>query len=68
MTDRLKGLTVAFDKDIREDDAKCIIDAILMIKGVSSVTTSLSGPDDYMNREQVKRDIVKKIYDLAKEI
>ena len=57
MTDRLKGLTVAFEKDIREDDAQCIIDAILMIKGVANVTTSISSVEDYMNREQVRREV-----------
>lgn len=68
MTDRLKGLTVAFESDIRDDDAQCIIDAILMIKGVSGVTTSLSSSEDYMNRQQVRREVVDKIYALAKEI
>jgi len=68
MTDRLKGLTVAFDEDIRADDAQCIIDAILMIKGVSGVTTSISNSEDYMNRLQIRREVVEKIYELAKEI
>lgn len=57
MTDRLKGLTVAFHKDIRDDDAQCIIDAILMIKGVADVTTSIVNPSDYMNRSQLRIDI-----------
>ena len=65
MTDRLKGLVVAFENDIREDDAQCVIDAILMIKGVSGVTTSISGSEDYMNRQQIKREVIDKIYDLA---
>ncbi len=68
MTDRLKGLTVAFDKDIREDDAQCIIDAILLIRGVSGVTTSTSNPEDYMNRQQIIRDIKAKIFDLAQSL
>jgi hypothetical protein len=68
MTDRLKGLTVAFEKDIRDDEAKCVIDAILMIKGVAAVTTSISNSEDYMNRQQIKRDVIDKIYALAKEI
>ena len=68
MTDRLKGLTVAFESDIRDDDAQCIIDAILMIKGVANVTTSISNSEDYMNRQQVKREVVDKLYKLAKEI
>lgn len=68
MTDRLKGLTVAFDRDIRDDDAQCIIDAILMIKGITGVTTSISNSEDYMNRQQVRHEVINKIYALAKEI
>lgn len=68
MTDRLKGLIVAFEKDIREDDAQCIIDAVLMIKGVAGVTTSLSSSDDYINRQQIKQEVVGKIYNLAGNI
>lgn len=68
MTDRLKGLTVAFNKDIRDDDAQSIIDAILMIKGVVDVSTSVSNPDDYMNRMQVKNEILKKVYAVFNEL
>ena len=68
MTDRLKGLTVAFEKDIREDDAKCIVAAISMIKGVASVTASISSAEDWMNRQQVKSEVIKKIYQVVEEI
>ena len=68
MTNRLKGLTVAFEKDIREDDAEGIINAILMIRGIANVTTSLSSSEDYINREQIRREVVSKIYDVAKDI
>lgn len=37
MTDRLNGVFVTFDRDIRDDDAQCIIDAIGFIQGVASV-------------------------------
>lgn len=68
MTDRIKGLTVAFTADIREDDAQCIIDAILMIKGVANVTTSLSSPGDYINRQMVKSIAIEKILKFINEI
>jgi hypothetical protein len=68
MTDRLKGLTVAFTSDIRDDDAKCIIDAILMIKGVECVSTSVANSEDYMNRQQVKREIRDSICKLVDDI
>ncbi len=68
MTDRLKGLVVAFDKDIREDDAECIINAILMIKGVSGVHTSISSSEDYMNRQQIKMEMTGKFYDVINNL
>ena len=68
MTDRLKGVHVAFEKNIREDDAETIINAIRMIKGVADVKTSIANPDDWMNREQVKREIKSKLLDLYESI
>lgn len=37
MTDRHSGYVVALSRDIRDDDAEHIINAIRMIKGVRSV-------------------------------
>lgn len=68
MTDRLKGVTVAFERDIREDDAELIINAIRMIKGVAGVKDIKSTGYDYINREQIRHEIVEKIYAMAKEI
>jgi len=68
MTTRLKGVTVAFESDIHEDDAEWIINAIRMIKGVAGVAEIESSDDDYINREQIRREIRRKIYALAKEI
>lgn len=66
MTDRLKGCVVAFEKDIREDDAEGILNAIRMIKGVADVSTKKSGHDDFINRQQIKVDLQYKILDLFK--
>ncbi len=48
MTDRLKGVLVTFDRDIREDDAKHILKALKMIKGVLKVQPYIAGMEDYM--------------------
>lgn len=37
MTDRIRTLTVTLDRDYRDDDAQAVIDALRMIRGVSSV-------------------------------
>ena len=37
MTDRHSGYVVVLNRDIREDDAEAVINAIRMVKGVLSV-------------------------------
>ena len=64
MTDRFNCLTVVLDKDIREDDAVCIIDAIRMLKRVISVEGHVTDPSDYIAEERAKRELRKKIFDL----
>ena len=61
MTDRLKGLTVAFDRDIREDDAEAIVNAIKMIKGVLDVQPSYATSDDWIVEERVRRELYGKL-------
>jgi len=66
MTDRLKGCTVVFEKDIRDDDAAEILSAIKMVKGVLSVTPDLLVPDDWGCEERARirlgREILELIY------
>lgn len=61
MTDRIKGCWVAFDRDIRVDDAESLLSAIRQLRGVQSVGTHLATPDDYMNRERVRLELEEKI-------
>ncbi len=62
MTDILKGCTVAFDRDIREDDAEAVLNAIRMIKGVLSVSPSLSEPGDWAAGERLRRELGDKLW------
>jgi hypothetical protein len=48
MTDRIKGVLITFEKDIRDDDAQPIIECLKMIKGVSTVKPYVTGMEDYM--------------------
>lgn len=65
MTDRLKGVLVTFKRDIREDDAESIINAIQMVKGVMSVKPVPSNFDTHMAEERVRREIYDKIFKLV---
>ena len=63
MTDRVKGLIVTLDRDIRIDDVEHAVNAVKMIKGVSSVQLSISTPEDHMARARVMSEIRDKLYD-----
>jgi len=66
MTDRFYALTVALEKDTRDDDAERIIHAIKMIKGVLDVKGNISNPDVWMSEERAKQELKIKIYNLLK--
>jgi hypothetical protein len=52
MTDRFKGFLITLDKEIREDDAESIINALKMVKGVFQVKSYVSGAEDWMMYEK----------------
>lgn len=62
MTDRLKGVVVTFEKNIREDDAAEIINAIGMVKGVLSVNPLKANLDDHIAQERVRHEIAEKLW------
>jgi hypothetical protein len=61
MTDRVKGLTVIFEQNIREDDCEYITNAIRMIKGVHSISNHISDCGDYIIEQRTKDKIKDKI-------
>lgn len=68
MTDRIKGLTIVLEDNIRDDDCDRITEAIEMVKGVVSVTRHVEDADHYMAKEQVKREIGGKIMELVRNL
>jgi len=62
MTDRFYALTVILEKDIREDDAEQIINAIRMIKYVLDVKGIVSDPVTYMAQARERRDIGERLF------
>jgi hypothetical protein len=68
MTDRLKGLTVAFEKDIRDDDAESIIQAIKMIKGVLEVkAVPFGNHSDWIERTRIRDELTAKLWKVLKD-
>lgn len=62
MTDRVKGLWVSFERDIREDDAQPMIAAIKQFRGVADVQANIANPDDWLNRTQIQMEFRRKIF------
>jgi hypothetical protein len=67
MTDRYNAVVVALDRDIREDDAEAIINAIRMLKGVLTVTLNVTHIDTHVAEARVKRELMEKLYDVLKK-
>jgi len=62
MTDRIKGLTVGIEPNMREDDCKKIIDAINLIKGVTFVNSHVSDIDHHLAVQEAKSEIESKLW------
>lgn len=65
MTDRYFCLTMALEKDIREDDAQQIINAIEMIRGVIKVDGNISDMNSYVAEERVRRELGNKLIEVV---
>lgn len=68
MTDRLKGVYVAFDRDIRDDDAESIIKAIEMVRGVAGVTPNISTAGEFDARCKVREEIREDLLAMMKKL
>lgn len=64
MTDRYHSLTVVLAKDIREDDAKAIINAIKAIRHVLTVEGHVADLDSHMAYERARADLGEKIWEV----
>lgn len=65
MTDRYKGFLITLDKEIRNDNAEHIVNALKMIKGVYSVKPYISGMEDGMYYQKGLQDIGQKLMEFA---
>lgn len=68
MSDRLNALTVSLDRDIRDDDAEVIINAIKAIRGVNSVTGNVVDPDSYVAQRRANNIVREKLFQLMDEL
>lgn len=62
MSDRFNALTVVLDRDIRDDDAEPLINAIRMLKGVQSVEPRVADVSDHIAYGRVRREIEDRLW------
>lgn len=67
MTDHHSGYIVTLASDIREDDAKRVMDALRMFKGVLSVKPVPSDVTQHIADERANRRWQDALYDLARK-
>ena len=65
MTDRIHSYTVVLEKDIREDDAEPIINAIKIIKGVLTATPHVADINSTVAKARVRTECLRNIIDIC---
>lgn len=67
MTDRYNTLTVALERDIREDDAEALLTAIRMLRGVLSVSGNVADNTSFVAEARARKEWTTRISDLLRE-
>lgn len=68
MTDRHTGYLVILDKDVRDDDAEWIINAMRMIKGVRKVEPIIGNPDIQIAESRARLEIRQRVFDALTDV
>lgn len=69
MTDRYGALTVILDRDIREDDAEHLMNAIRMMRGVAEVKGEITeNLATAIERSRLTRQLTEKLYGVIKDL
>ncbi len=62
MTDRLNGVFVTFERDIRTDDAEGLIAAIRQLRGVLDVAPNVSDYGTHVAQTRARTDLGEKLW------
>ena len=65
MTDRYNYLTVALERDTRDDDAEALIAAIRQLRGVMDVQPNIADAAQWLAEERARRDLGQKILEIV---
>ena len=66
MTDRVKAIIITLEEDVRIDNTylDSLINVLREVKGIANIEMSLTTTDDYINREKIKSEMKKKLYEV----
>ncbi len=64
MTDRVDMLTVALEKDMREDDVQALVNAISQLKGVLTLGMNVTNGSEWTHEMRVKYELQRKILEI----
>jgi len=67
MSERYNWLTVALQRDIRDDDAELIIKAISQIKGVLKVEAHVADIEQFFSVARAKSELREKLWKIIAE-
>jgi hypothetical protein len=67
MSDRYNCLTVVLEKDLKDEDAEPLIEAIKQFRGVLSVTPNVSDFPAHMAEERARNELREKLWRVLNE-
>lgn len=62
-----QGCWVAFESDVREDDAESLLGAIRQLRGVIGVESSVADPADWIANKRIRRELREKLFALLED-
>lgn len=63
MTDRVSGLYVILEQDIREDDVEELVQAIRLLRGVLTVETHVADFEEAIAQARVRSELIRELWD-----
>lgn len=65
MSDRIKGLVVTLDRDVREDDLHELVTAIKCFRLVADVSPSVTDIEDLMKRQRIRNELGARLWEVS---
>jgi len=68
MIDKIKGITITLESDIRVDDIEYLLNTFKMLRGVATAEPIIVTSQDYFARERLKIEMRKKLLKIIDDI